>query len=76
MPVGSRALVVSASAPVASIVSQLIQGWGATVETVGSVEDALEFARATRRRDVLILCWPGIDSETCQALYRPTRPSC
>jgi CheY-like chemotaxis protein len=80
MPAGSTALVVSASAPVANIVSQLIQGWGATVQTVGSVEDALDFLRQ-RSVDVIVLdsLLPGLDcSDLCQALSRSqteARPS-
>jgi len=80
MPAGSTALVVSASAPVASIVSQLIQGWGASVKTVGSVEDALDFLRS-RRVDVIVLdsLLPGLDcGDLCQALSRSqteSRPS-
>ena len=50
---GSSALVVSGSAPVANIVGQLIQGWGASVQTVGSVEDALDFLRQ-RAVDVIV----------------------
>jgi CheY-like chemotaxis protein len=80
MPVGSRALVVSASAPVASIVGQLIQGWGASVETVGSVEDALDVLRR-QPVDVIVLdsLLPGLDcGDLCQALSRSeneARPS-
>lgn len=80
MPAGSTALVVSASAPVASIVSQLIEGWGAAVQTVGSVEDALDFLRR-RTVDVIVLdsLLPGLDcGDLCQALSRSdseTRPS-
>jgi len=77
---GSTALVVSGSAPVATIVSQLIQGWGATVQTVGSVEDALDFLRQNAV-DVIVLdsLLPGLDcSDLCQALSRTqsgARPS-
>ncbi len=80
MPAGSTALVVSASPPVANIVSQLIQGWGAAVQTVGSVEDALDFLRQ-RSVDVIVLdsLLPGLDcGDLCQALSRSqgeTRPS-
>lgn len=80
MPAGSAALVVSASVPVATIVSQLIQGWGATVQTVGSVEDALDFLRQ-RTVDVIVLdsLLPGLDcGDLCQALSRSqteARPS-
>ena len=80
MPAGSRALVVSASAPVASIVSQLIQGWGATVQTVDSVEEALDVLRESSV-DVIVLdsLLPGLDcGDLCQALSRSdgdTRPS-
>lgn len=77
---GSSALVVSGSAPVASIVGQLIQGWGASVETVGSVEDALDFLRQ-KAVDVIVLdsLLPGLDcNDLCQALSRTqsgVRPS-
>ena len=77
---GSSALVVSGSAPVANIVGQLIQGWGATVQTVGSVEDALDFLRQSAV-DVIVLdsLLPGLDcSDLCQALSRTqsgVRPS-
>jgi CheY-like chemotaxis protein len=77
---GSSALVVSGSAPVANIVGQLIQGWGATVQTVGSVEDALDFLRQTPV-DVIVLdsLLPGLDcTDLCQALSRShsgARPS-
>ncbi|HXK19213.1 MAG TPA: hypothetical protein VNG33_15475, partial [Polyangiaceae bacterium] len=54
LPPGSTALVVSGSAPVASVVSQLIEGWGARVQTVGSVEDALDWLRQTSV-DVIVL---------------------
>ncbi len=72
LPPGSSALVVSGSAPVASIVGQLIQGWGATVQTVGSVEDALDCLRK-KAVDVIVLdsLLPGLDcSDLCQALSR------
>lgn len=77
---GSRALVVSGSPPVASIVSQLIQGWGASVQTVGSVEDALDILRQSQV-DVIVLdsLLPGLDcSDLCEALSRSpsgARPS-
>lgn len=77
---GSSALVVSGSAPVASIVGQLIRSWGASVETVGSVEDALDFLRRNAV-DVIVLdsLLPGLDcSDLCQALSRTqsgARPS-
>ena len=77
---GSTALVVSGSAPVATIVGQLIQGWGATVQIVGSVEDALDFLRQSAV-DVIVLdsLLPGLDcSDLCQALSRTqsgVRPS-
>jgi CheY-like chemotaxis protein len=72
LPPGSSALVVSGSAPVATIVSQLIEGWGATVQTVGSVEDALDCLRQ-KPVDVIVLdsLLPGLDcSDLCQALSR------
>jgi CheY-like chemotaxis protein len=77
---GSTALVVSGSAPVANIVGQLIQGWGASVQIVGSVEDALDFLRQSPV-DVIVLdsLLPGLDcSDLCQALSRTqggVRPS-
>jgi CheY-like chemotaxis protein len=76
---GSRALVVSGSAPVANIVSQLIQGWGASAQTVGSVEEALDFLRQ-HQVDVIVLdsLLPGLDcGDLCQALSRSqnVRPS-
>lgn len=79
LPPGSSALVVSGSAQVAGIVSQLIAGWGARVETVGSVEDALDALRKSRV-DVIVLdsMLPGLDcSDLCQELSRSsgeTRP--
>ncbi len=72
LPPGSSALVVSGSAPVAAIVGQLIQGWGASVQTVGSVEDALDCLRQ-KAVDVIVLdsLLPGLDcSDLCQALSR------
>ena len=72
LPPGSSALVVSGSAPVAAIVGQLIQGWGATVQTVGSVEDALDYLRQ-KAVDVIVLdsLLPGLDcSDLCEALSR------
>jgi CheY-like chemotaxis protein len=80
LPPGSSALVVSGSAPVASIVGQLIESWGGSVETVGSVEDALEFLRQ-KPVDVIVLdsLLPGLDcSDLCHALSRSqegARPS-
>jgi len=76
---GSTALVVSDSAPVAAIVGQLIQGWGASVQTVGSVEDALDFLRQSAV-DIIVLdsLLPGLDcSDLCEALARTqsVRPS-
>jgi two-component system, OmpR family, phosphate regulon response regulator PhoB len=79
LPPGSSALVVSGSAQVAGIVSQLIAGWGARVETVGSVEDALDALRKSCV-DVIVLdsMLPGLDcSDLCQELSRSsgeTRP--
>ncbi len=72
LPPGSSALVVSGSAPVANVVSQLIQAWGASVQTVGSVEDALDSLRQTSV-DVIVLdsLLPGLDcSDLCEALSR------
>jgi len=80
MPAGSTALVVSASVPVASIVSQLIQGWGASVQMVDSVEAALDVLRQ-QSVDVIVLdsLLPGLDcNDLCQALSRSqggSRPS-
>lgn len=72
LPPGSSALVVSGSAPVAAVVSQLIAGWGASVQTVGSVEDALDSLRQSSV-DVIVLdsLLPGLDcGDLCQALSR------
>jgi CheY-like chemotaxis protein len=79
LPPGSSALVVSGSAPVANVVGELIQGWGGKVETVGSVEDALDFLRQ-KAVDVIVLdsLLPGLDcSDLCDALSRheDARPS-
>ena len=72
LPPGSTALVVSGSAPVANVVRQLIEGWGASVRTAGSVEDALDSLRQNSV-DVIVLdsLLPGLDcSDLCQALSR------
>lgn len=72
LPPGSSALVVSASAPVASIVGQLIEGWGGNVQSVGSVEDALDVLR-NGPVDVIVLdsLLPGLGcGDLCQALAR------
>ena len=72
LPPGSSALVVSGSAQVAGVVSQLIEGWGARVQTVGSVEDALDVLRH-QGIDVIVLdsMLPGLDcSDLCQELSR------
>ena len=80
LPPGSSALVVSGSAPVANVVGELIQGWGGNVETVGSVEDALDFLRQ-KPVDVIVLdsLLPGLDcNDLCHALSRhedEARPS-
>jgi len=80
LPPGSSALVVSGSAPVANIVSQLIRSWGASVQTVGSVEEALDHLRQ-QAVDVIVLdsLLPGLDcSDLCQALshsQNDARPS-
>lgn len=80
LPPGSSALVVSGSAPVANVVGKLIQGWGGNVETVGSVEDALDFLRRNPV-DVIVLdsLVPGLDcNDLCDALSRENegaRPS-
>jgi CheY-like chemotaxis protein len=80
LPPGSSALVVSGSAPVAKIVGQLIEGWGASVSTAPSVEDALDFLSQSPV-DVIVLdsLLPGLDcSDLCQALSRHddgSRPS-
>jgi CheY-like chemotaxis protein len=79
LPPGSCALVVSASLPTATIVGQLIEGWGANVRSVGSVEDALDVLRQNTV-DVIVLdsLLPGLDcGDLCQALSRSendTRP--
>jgi CheY-like chemotaxis protein len=72
LPPGSTALVVSGSAPVANVVSQLIEGWGASVRTAGSVEDALD-SLSQNNVDVIVLdsLLPGLDcSDLCEALSR------
>jgi len=72
LPPGSRALVVSGSAAVASIVSQLVSSWGAEVCSLGSVEEALDFLRH-EQIDVIVLdsMLPGLDcTELCHALGR------
>ena len=72
LPPGSRALVVSGSAAIANLVQQLIEGWGALTQAVGSVEDALDSLRA-RSVDVIVLdsSLPGLDcSDLCRALSR------
>lgn len=72
LPPDSSALVVSASVPVANIVRQLMQGWGASVQTVGSVEEALDFLRH-QPVDAIVLdsLLPGLDcGDLCDALSR------
>jgi CheY-like chemotaxis protein len=72
LPPGSSALVVSGSAPVANVVGQLIESWGASVRSVGSVEDALDFLRQGGV-DVIVLdsMLPGLDcSDLCHELSR------
>lgn len=72
LPPGSSALVVSASVPVADIVMQLMQGWGASVQTVGSVEEALDFLRR-EPVDAIVLdsLLPGLDcGDLCEGLSR------
>jgi CheY-like chemotaxis protein len=72
LPPGSRALVVSGSTAVAQLVKQLIEGWGALTQAVGSVEDALDSLRA-RSVDVIVLDsgLPGLDcGDLCRALSR------
>lgn len=72
LPPGSRALVVSGSVAVANLVRELIEGWGALAETVGSVEDALDSLRA-RSVDVIVLdsSLPGLGcNDLCDALSR------
>jgi two-component system phosphate regulon response regulator PhoB len=79
LPPGSSALVVSGSAQVAGVVSQLIESWGARVQTVGSVEDALDTLRQ-QAIDVIVLdsTLPGLDcGDLCSELSRSsddTRP--
>jgi CheY-like chemotaxis protein len=77
LPPGSSALVVSGSAPVANVVGQLIESWGATVQSVGSVEDALDYLRHGGV-DVIVLdsTLPGLDcSDLCQELSRTSGSS-
>jgi CheY-like chemotaxis protein len=77
LPPGSSALVVSGSAPVASVVGQLIESWGANVCCVGSVEDALDFLR-DGGVDVIVLdsTLPGLDcSDLCKELSRTSDES-
>jgi CheY-like chemotaxis protein len=72
LPPGSRALVVSGSTAVANLVRELIEGWGALSETVGSVEDALDSLRE-RSVDVIVLdsSLAGLDcGDLCRALSR------
>lgn len=72
LPPGSSALVVSGSAPVAGVVSQLLQSWGARVRSVGSVEEALDALRA-EPVDVIVLdsMLPGLDcTDLCHELSR------
>jgi CheY-like chemotaxis protein len=72
LPPGSSALVVSGSAAVAKILAQLIESWGAAVDAVGSVEDALDRLRA-RSVDVVVLdsTLPGLGcDDLCRGLTR------
>ena len=72
LPPGSSALVVSGTPAVASVVGQLLEGWGARVHTVGSVEDALDSLR-TRGVDMVVLdsTLPGLGcDDLCRALSR------
>ncbi len=72
LPPGSRALVVSGSPPVAHIVSELLDGWGARVTAVGSVEDALTWLKH-HGVDVIVLdsMLPGLNcTDLCHALAR------
>jgi CheY-like chemotaxis protein len=78
LPPGSSALVVSGSAPVASMVRELITGWGASVRTVGSVEDALDALRSDNV-DVIVLdsLLPGLDcGDLCRALSHSQHRPC
>ena len=72
LPPGSSALVVSGTPAVASVVGQLLEGWGARVHTVGSVEDALDSLR-TRGVDMVVLdsTLPGLGcDDLCRELSR------
>lgn len=80
LPPESRALVVSGSAPIAHMVSELLGSWGASVETASSVEEALDWLRE-HGVDVIVLdaTLPGLDyCDLCRELSRSgdaTRPS-
>lgn len=72
LPPGSSVLVVSGSSAVTGMLAQLIESWGAQVEAVGSVEDALDQLRA-RNVDVVVLdsTLPGMGcDDLCRGLSR------
>lgn len=72
LPPGSSALVVSGSPAVGKLLAQLIETWGAAVDAVGSVEDALDRLR-TQRVDVVLLdsTLPGLGcDDLCRGLSR------
>lgn len=72
LPPGSHLLVVSASGAVAGMLAQMIESWGASVDVVGSVEDALDHLRV-RAVDVVVLdsTLPGLGcDDLCRGLSR------
>jgi CheY-like chemotaxis protein len=72
LPPGSGVLVVSGSGAVAGMLAQLIESWGATVDVVGSVEEALDHVRV-RAVDVVVLdsTLPGLGcDDLCRGLSR------
>jgi CheY-like chemotaxis protein len=80
LPAKSRALVVSGSAPIADMVSELLGNWGAQVAKLSSVEDALDWLRENGV-DVVVLdaTLPGLDyCDLCRELAQAgdaSRPS-
>jgi CheY-like chemotaxis protein len=78
LPPGSRALLVSATPAVASLLRELVEGWGAGAQTAASVEEALDALRS-RSADVIVLdsSLPGLDcGELCRALSRLQSKPC